>query len=673
MKSCKLILLFSFLVWPGIGRAAAAGEENPLFADPLLSERMPWLEAARAGNRLWEAGDREGAVREWEKAVAAGFTDGNAFFHLGRHYLLREDWPKAIRYLRAARPRLENSPPEQGLVLATHEMLALAYLQVGDYFESYLHYLRALRLAPDSPSIHLGLAQLFLLQGKLDDAENSARRVLELSPGDGPAEGILARVAQKRGDYSAAAEYYRLALAAEPRDLNSRLARGLILAVQLGRDREAERELRLVVAGDPEQDQAYAVLGEILFGRGEFAEAEEAAGRALKINPENYSALALRGRLRLREGNPEAAEEYFQKALRIEPGGAMPLYGLGVIFFNQRQYREAEDYFRRALDRVAAFPEASLNRGLALEALGRRKEALEVLERLVSDHPAFAPGQLGLGQVYYYSGRTGEALPFLRNALALDPSAWEPYYFIGKCLRAEGLTAESREYFLDARGRGGEAPALLTDLALACEEAGELDRAEAILREVLAADARYMPALFQLGRLKARRDQSSEAERLYRQALVIRPGEATWGFAGEEREFLLRLVSGVEDYLGGGIDYLSLLALIRNLSREREVLAELVPVLREKVSAHPQEPRYAHLLGLAYGEGGDEENAERYFQRALRIDPDFAAAHLSLGRLYTRRGRSAEARRHLSAVLLLAPDSSVDPEVREMLRDLPEQ
>lgn len=672
MKACQPILFIFSLALLSLCRLEAVGENSAIFFDPLQGQRMPWLDDAEDGNRLWEAGDREGAVRKWEKAVAVGFADGVAFFHLGRHYILQEQWPKAIRYLRSARPRLEHSGEEEDLILAAHEMLALAYLQVGDYFESYLHYLRALRLSPDSPSIHLGLAQLFLLQGKLDDAENSAQRVLEISSGNGPAWRILARIAEKQGNYSAAAEYYRLCLVGEPQDAKARLNRGLILAVHLGRDREAEQELNLVIEGNPEQDQAHAVLGEIHLGRNEFAEAEKAANRALEINPDNYSALALMGRLYLRAGDSGLAENFFREAHRVEPEGALALYGLGVILFQNREYREAETYFRRALIRAKDFPEASLNQGLALEALGRRQEAFEVLEKLVVNHPDFAPAQLGLGQVHYYSGRTDEALPFLRNALALDPKAWEPYYFIGKCLWSAGLTGESREYFLAARARGGKAPALLTDLARAYEEVGEVDRAETILQEALSTDAYYMPALFQLGRLKARRDQTPEAERLYRQALIIRPGEAVWEFAGEEREFLLRLVSGVEDYLGGGIDYLSLLALIRNLSRERGVLAELIPVLLEKVSSHPLEPRYAHLLGLAYAERGEAQNAERYFQRALRIDPDFVAAHLSLGQLYSGAGRIAEARHHLSAALLLAPKSSVDPEVREMLRNLSE-
>ncbi len=650
----------------------ASGETPLIFSEPRQPERTPWLAVADEGNRLWEEGDEEGALREWEKAAELGFADGTVLFRLGRHYALREDWKKAIRYLHPARPRLENSGAEEETILAAAELLALAYLRDRQYIESYLLYLQILRRAPDSLSARLGLAQISLLQGKLNDAEREALRALELSPEEGQAGRVLALVAKRRGRYPEAAEYYRMFLATEPENWPARLDRGLILATRLGRDREAELELERVVREKPDQDLAHAVLGEIRLRRGETAAADASAERALEINPDNYGALNLRGRILLAAGEPSAAEPLFRKALGVEPDGAPALYGLGMVLFHRGEYREAESYFRRALERENDFPEAALNRGLVLDVLGRREEAIRLLREVVEKHPGLAPGQLALGRLYYYSGDRERALPFFRNAIALDPTAWEPYYFIGKCFWELDRREEALDYYLAARARGGEVPPLLTDLARAYEETGDWERAESVLNDVLAADAQYLPALFQLSLLKSRRGQGPEADRFYRQALVIRPGEASWGFPGEERDFLFRLVSGMEEYLGAGVDYLSFFALIQNLSRDRKLFAETIPILREKVLAQPAAPQYAHLLGLAYDEEGDLENAERYFQRALRIDPDFAAAHLSLGRLYTRTGRTREARRHLAAVLLLAPRSTVSPEVREMLENLPE-
>ncbi len=650
----------------------AAGEERPVFVDPLRHERMPWLAAAEAGNRLWEEGDEEGAIREWERAVDLGFTDGIAFYHLGRYYVDGEDWKKAVLYLRSALPRLEHSEADEQVIQSARELLALAYRHQRQYLESYLHYLQALRTAPDSPSIHLGMAQLFLLWGKLDDAERSARRAMETAPGSAPAARILAGTAKRRGDYAGAAEYYRVYLEAVPDDWEARLDRGLILASRLGRDQEAERELAEVLRNQSDQVQAWAALAGIHFRRGDGPPAAAAANRALESDPDNYLALTVRGRLRFQEGDLPGAERDFLAALRAEPEGAMAIYGLGLVHFQKGQYGEAESRFRRALGLTGDFPEAELNRGLALDALGRREEALKVLEKLVKEHPELAAVQLGLGRIYFYSGRFDRALAFLRNALALDPAGWEARYFIGKCLLEEGDRAGAREYFLSARQRGGARPALLTDLARVYQAAGEFEAAEAALKEALQAAPDYLPALFQLGLLQARRDRGEEASGIYRQALVIKPGETSWDFVGEERDFFFRTVSDLEEYLGAGIDYLSLFALIRSAPRNRKIFTEMIPVLRRQIRAHPRQPGYAHLLGLAFEEAGDLESSEKYYQRALEIDPDFSAAHLSLGELYARTGRTAPARRHLAAVMLLAPESALSPEVRKLLENLPE-
>ncbi|HDL65202.1 MAG TPA: tetratricopeptide repeat protein, partial [Proteobacteria bacterium] len=277
-----------------------------------------------------------------------------------------------------------------------------------------------------------------------------------------------------------------------------------------------------------------------------------------------------------------------------------------------------------------------------------------------------------LGRVYYYAGEPEEALPFFRNALALDRASWEPYYFIGKCLYDRNDNEGALEYYLAARKRDSENPQILTDLALAYDRTNHPELAEAMLTEALEYDPGYLRAMLRLGILKAREDDLTGAERLYRQALIIRPGDVNWGNPGEQKDFLVRMISGVEDYLGAGIDYLSLYAVIKNISRDQGVFTELIPVLIEKVRRNPLKPEYPHLLGMAYQEKGDLPQAEKYYLRAVRNDSDFAAAHLSLGQLYAGEKKYDLARKHLQAVLSLAPESAMAPTIKEVLKNLPE-
>ncbi|GEM_PF-1092817 len=652
--------------------SAEDGNNRSLIYDPLDFQEPPWGKASLAGNKLWEEGDEAGAMREWEKAISQGFSDGLAFYYLGRYYARLEDWDKAITYLRKAKPRIidENKDPE--VLENLYEILATAYMKNRRYYESYIHYQKALNLDPNSPSLHLGLANLYLLRGKLDDAEREAKQVLVKSPSMARAYWIIAAAAEKREEYPVAINYYRKYLSLDPDRWEARLSLGLLLHYQMKQSDPAEKELYKVVALVPEDGRAYAVLGEIYLGRGQIESARKAVDQALKYDPENYQALIIRGQLYLQDGDDSRAESYFQRALRTNPDGALALYWAGVILFQKGDYQAAESCFRRSVNSAPWFRDAALNHGLALEVLGRQGEALRQLKQVVTNHPDFALGHLGLGRLYYYAGEPEEALPYFQNALALDRASWEPYYFIGKCLYDRNDNEEALEYYLVARKRESKNPQILTDLALAYERTNRTELAEDMLNKALEYDPGYLRAMLRLGVLRAREDDLSGAERLYRQAIIIRPGDVSWGNPGEERDFLVRMVSGVEDYLGAGIDYLSLYAVMKNISHDQGIFAELIPVLMEKVRRNPLKPEYPHLLGMAYQEKGDLPQAEKYYLRAVRNDSDFAAAHLSLGQLYAGAKKYDLARKHLQAVLSLAPESSFASTIKEVLKNLPE-
>jgi tetratricopeptide (TPR) repeat protein len=676
MPSTKYISpLVTFLIcFIALGSAfpADSGNSRSLIYDPLSLQEPPWGKAALAGNKFWEEGDEAGAIREWEKAISQGFSDGLAFYYLGRYYARLEDWDKAITYLSKAKPRIidENKDPE--VLENLYEILATAYMKNRRYYESYIHYQKALNLEPDSSSLHLGLANLYLLRGKLSEAEKEAKQVLVKSPSMARAFWIIAAAAEKREEYPAAIDYYRKYLSLEPDRWEARLSLGLLLHYQMKQSDRAEKELDRVVALVPEDSRAYAALGVIYLGRGQIESARKAADMALKYDPENYQALIIRGQLYLQNGDDIRAENYFQKALRINPDGALAVYWVGVIQFQKGDYQAAESSFRRSVNLAPGFRDAALNHGLALEVLGRSGDALRQLKQVVSLHPDFALGHLGLGRLYYYAGEPEKALTFFRNALALDRASWEPYYFIGKCLYDRNDNEEALEYYLAARKRERENPRILTDLALAYDRTNRPALAEEMLNEALEYDPGYLRAMLRLGVLKAREDDLSGAKRLYRQAIIIRPGDVNWGNQGEQRDFLVRMISGVEDYLGAGIDYLSLYAVMKNISRDQGVFTELIPVLVEKVRRNPLKPEYPHLLGMAYQEKGDLPQAEKYYILAVRNDSDFAAAHLSLGQLYAGEKKYDLARKHLQAVLSLAPESAMAPTIKEVLKNLPE-
>jgi tetratricopeptide (TPR) repeat protein len=141
----------------------------------------------------------------------------------------------------------------------------------------------------------------------------------------------------------------------------------LILATtlaRLGRYREAEENLHLVLRLNPENVRGHYVLGLVLFDEAE---------QALRGRGDRDEALT-----RFRES---AAS--LRRALELKPDDASALVQLGRALFHLGQHREALAAFRRAALCRPEWAAAHLHLGEALAEDGQREEALRELERAV--------------------------------------------------------------------------------------------------------------------------------------------------------------------------------------------------------------------------------------------------------------------------------------------------
>ena len=72
---------------------------------------------------------------------------------------------------------------------------------------------------------------------------------------------------------------------------------------------------------------------------------------------------------------------------------------------------------------------------------------------------------------------------------------------------------------------------------------------------------------------------------------------------------------------------------------------------RKGIELAPNEPSLHHKLGTALFMSGDARGASEQFEAALRLSPTFAKAHYSLGVIMGASGRPREAIQHLSAAV----------------------
>jgi len=121
----------------------------------------------------------------------------------------------------------------------------------------------------------------------------------------------------------------------------------------------------------------------------------------------------------------------------------------------------------------------------------------------------------------------------------------------------------------------------------------------------------------------------------------------------------------------------------KGVLRSLFLLSEVKRGMETALELDPRFPPAYVLAGTVYYEvpglvGGDLEKSERLFRRGLEVDGRFTGLRVGLARTLIKRGRVAEARRELQAVLdEKAPSNPADwtlkdsPEARRLLAELP--
>lgn len=162
--------------------------------------------------------------------------------------------------------------------------------------------------------------------------------------------------------------------------------------------------------------------------------------------------------------------------------------------------------------------------------------------------------------------------------------------------------------------------------AFAAYQAGSLESAEVLCRQILASRPRYEPASFLAGVIAGRRGQVRESEKLLRDAVAFNPTSAR--------------------------AHLHLASLLRQTGRLREAEANFL----KTISLAPREA-YAHNdLGLVYLSENRWVDAIGCFERALKCQPDFALAYYNLGIAQQSISRDGDAIRSFRRAAELAPD-----------------
>lgn len=297
---------------------------------------------------------------------------------------------------------------------------------------------------------------------------------------------VLAEMSRRDGETVEAIAFYDEAVRLDPTNVEFYI-RAIDLLVRENQPERAVERAEQATILDPENDAvwtaaaaAYLAEGSRLSDLGDqnaanlqYANAAQAARKAITINPNNATALAYAAGGTILQGDPdkyEQAQVFADDAVRLEPDNPIARYYMATVFTYQGRYTEALEQYQRGLEADSSDPDL----------------------------------HIGLAYNYYGTGSIPDALLSFEDAIAVDPDNAEAfdgraymYLQLGDAPLAEQNALEATRLnpnMARAQGRLGEAYFRQNNYAEAIEA---LEKAVAMYGRATDLNARFFNMLAQ--------------------------------------------------------------------------------------------------------------------------------------------------------------------------------
>jgi predicted TPR repeat methyltransferase len=222
-------------------------------------------------------------------------------------------------------------------------------------------------------------------------------------------------------------------------------------------------------------------------------------------------------------------------------------------------------------------------------------------------------------------------------------------------------------------------PTISQALAIAVQhhQAGRLQAAEQIYRQILAVEPNHVDAIHLLGVVAHQSGNNEMAVKYIQRAIALGGGEASFhSNLGTAYCALGRMAEGAACYRRAVAlkpDYAEAYYNLGNAIKAQGQLDEAVASYHRAVYWKPDYAQAHNNLGTALNDQGKLDEAVACYRRAAELKPDYAEAHHNLGLALQQQGKLAEATAVWQQWTRIAPEN---PVARHMLaagtgRDVP--
>lgn len=251
-------------------------------------------------------------------------------------------------------------------------------------------FMQALRESPGYAPAYVGLGRAWLnlatgwhdVPGPASEhAAESLQRALALDPGNAIAHALLGAIQhQFEGDWTSAQRSFKRAIELAPQLAFVHSAYGCHLMFR-GNDTQAERELRLARALDPQYINTRIHMVNLRLCQGRFDDAQLEMESMADMAPGSMALAGMAGVIALRRGDADAAVGHYERARDLAPQHANVWVCLASALAASGRTQEAEALRGEVFERFDLNTTSPYTLAILESRCGRPNEAFALLER----------------------------------------------------------------------------------------------------------------------------------------------------------------------------------------------------------------------------------------------------------------------------------------------------
>ena len=394
------------------------------------------------------------------------------------------------------------------------------------------------------------------------------------------------------------------------------------LLIQQGRIDEARVNIEQELQKNPSSVEGYNLLGIVYSNGKDYVKALEAFQSALKFSPHSTKTRNNLGNVYVALRKIDLAEKEFRTVLRLDPVNQDGNYNLAVLLMAKGSPAEAIQHFERVHPRNLA---TSFNLIRAYLESKRTADALKMATELSTQNKSDVQVQFSLGILLASEKQYKSAQLELEKADALQPGTFEIIYNLGQAYLRNGENPEAELALSRALKLKPESAETLYLLAQAySNESRPLDALDLLVRAHKIAPENT-DVIYLMAQVSISQNYFEDAIPLLESGLQLAPQRSD-----------LRAALGESYFMSGKVD-------------------KAIGEFNKLIEIEPSARSYA-FLGLSYRHLGRFDEAKRYFQQGLKLDPHNSSCLFNLGFIAERQGDSAGAEALFQQILRTNPN-----------------